>query len=577
MSKPNQTGRLTSLTLSLLLAAVVYLVIGRVSWALATAAIALALFRLRASSPSLLPRGKAAHVAFSILFLVYVTGTIIFLLAGLLPALVHAFPSWHQELHEFGAANNALSNLARNAAEASHSTESAEQILVSYMFSAISIGLGIFLVRLRPHDAAARLLATGMIGTAALFNLQAHNALTVLPILAGAFHNLFHLVTGVAYVVALMLFPTGRFVPRWEHLRWYQWPLRIAFVLILVMSAVVIVENFHGDNPTGWVVFFGILVPVAGISSQLSRYRHPATAVERQQSRILVLALLVALGATLVWVAGYSILSQPGRPLSKTATYEFESPSPGRYFFVCDPHPDMEGTVVVVRDDSLPRVVPMAAEDYEFNTARLRLPARARVMISFTNRDGDAHNVAIYRNRSSNRLVDPIFVGRLFSAHGLAELAFVVFPGLFAVIPTTLFAVLVQYRLWDMDRIINRTLVYGGLTAVLAVVYALCVVVVPRAVGLGGRSEIVVAGSTLLVAALFQPARRRIQKFIDRRFYRSRYDAARTVEAFSHRLRDEVNLEAMRADLVAAVQETMQPQGISVWLKRELTSGHGRS
>ena len=103
-------------------------------------------------------------------------------------------------------------------------------------------------------------------------------------------------------------------------------------------------------------------------------------------------------------------------------------------------------------------------------------------------------------------------------------------------IPISAGIAILKYRLFDIAVIINRTLVYGALTALLAAIYTLCVVVTPRALRVGGDSELVVAGSTLAVAALFQPLRRRIQGFIDRRFYRRRYDAARTVEAFSDRL-----------------------------------------
>ncbi|HYZ46887.1 MAG TPA: hypothetical protein VE712_04410, partial [Actinomycetota bacterium] len=135
-------------------------------------------------------------------------------------------------------------------------------------------------------------------------------------------------------------------------------------------------------------------------------------------------------------------------------------------------------------------------------------------------------------------------------------------------VPLSLGVAILRYRLYDIDHIINRTLVYGALTAVLAGTYALCVVVIPQALGVGGDSELIVAGSTLLVAALFGPARRRIQGFIDRRFYRSRYDSLQTAEAFGERLRNQVQLEEVSSDLLGVVRSTMHPVGASLWLRR---------
>jgi hypothetical protein len=133
-----------------------------------------------------------------------------------------------------------------------------------------------------------------------------------------------------------------------------------------------------------------------------------------------------------------------------------------------------------------------------------------------------------------------------------------------AAVPVAIGVAILRYRLYDIDLIINRTLVYGALTAILAGTYVLIVTIAGTLIQ---GSELVTAAATLGVAGLFQPLRRRIQGFIDRRFYRSRYDAARTVEAFSNRLRDEVDLEAMRAQLVGAVQQTMQPRRVSLWLR----------
>lgn len=144
-------------------------------------------------------------------------------------------------------------------------------------------------------------------------------------------------------------------------------------------------------------------------------------------------------------------------------------------------------------------------------------------------------------------------------------------------IPTSVGVAILKYRLYDIDRIINRTLVYGALTALLVGVY----VIVAVGLGTGVRSiteqensSIAIAASTLAVAALFGPARRRIQAFIDRRFYRQKYDSARTLEFFSARLREQVDLDSLVGELVGVVRDTMQPAHVSLWLRPVLASRH---
>jgi len=141
-------------------------------------------------------------------------------------------------------------------------------------------------------------------------------------------------------------------------------------------------------------------------------------------------------------------------------------------------------------------------------------------------------------------------------------------------VPIAIGIAILRYRLYDIDLLINRTLVYGSLTAILVALYFGGIVLLQRVFVIltGEQSTLAVVASTLLIAALFNSLRRRIQSFIDRRFYRNKYDARKTLETFSSKLRDETDLSALSDDLVGVVTETMRPAHVFLWLRSDTSS-----
>jgi hypothetical protein len=146
----------------------------------------------------------------------------------------------------------------------------------------------------------------------------------------------------------------------------------------------------------------------------------------------------------------------------------------------------------------------------------------------------------------------------------------------FAGVPVAIGFAVLKYRLYEIDIIINRTLVYGSLTVSLAVVYfggvSVTQAIFRALTSQEEQPQLAIVVSTLVIAALFSPLRRRIQSFIDRRFYRRKYDARKTLEAFSAKLRDETDLDSLSDDLVGVVRETIQPAHVSLWLRTETAS-----
>jgi hypothetical protein len=164
-----------------------------------------------------------------------------------------------------------------------------------------------------------------------------------------------------------------------------------------------------------------------------------------------------------------------------------------------------------------------------------------------------------------------VLVIAVLAVAGIEALLGWLFGGCVALLPVAAGASILRYRLYDLDRIISRTLAYGLLTILLGSAYAGVVLALGRLLPQG--SSLVVAGATLAVAAVFQPARRHVQRAVDRRFNRRRHDAAHTIQAFSGRLREQVDLDTLTAELLTVVEQAMQPTQASLWLRPQPPSG----
>jgi hypothetical protein len=261
-----------------------------------------------------------------------------------------------------------------------------------------------------------------------------------------------------------LLFPSGRFVPRWT-----QWGVLI-FVLYFVWY--IFLTNAYLDQLSGVIalVFAALILGLVGL--QVYRYWRVSILRERQQTKWVVFGLVMALGGFALFLIIGNLFLLPNLPNSLVAG----------------------------------ALIPTTVTD-----------------------------------------------------------------GLLLFIPISIAIAILRSRLYDIDVVINRTLVYGTLTALLALLYFGLVIglgsLVRLFTGQVSQSPVVIVASTLAIAALFQPLRHRLQKIVDRRFYRSKYDAAKTLEAFSATLRNEVDLGQLREHLLNVVQETMQPAHVSLWLR----------
>jgi hypothetical protein len=192
----------------------------------------------------------------------------------------------------------------------------------------------------------------------------------------------------------------------------------------------------------------------------------------------------------------------------------------------------------------------------------------ASVVVRFRRSRGDERQQMKWMLVAVALLIAQIFVEEALGDRTPDAVSGLVFAMAVASIPVAAGVAMLKYRLYDVDVVIRKTLVYGSLTVLLALAYA-GLVLGGQAVfsSFAGGSNLAIAVSTLVVAALFLPVRSRVQRVVERRFYRRRYDAERTLEAFGARLREQVELDALRGDLEGVVRDTMQPAHVSLWLR----------
>jgi hypothetical protein len=328
-------------------------------------------------------------------------------------------------------------------------------------------GIGFLLFWRRSDEWVALLAAFALV----MFNLTYPGlSTTVLSFFYPALDfpiTLIGLLGQVSFTLFFLLFPNGRLIPRWTGL----------IIPLLIVQAISIVVPpslpFSQNSWPGWINgLLSLIIYGTIIVSQIYRYRHASTLLERQQTKWVAFAIgTVATGFIvfgLLFNVFFQIVTQPDSPY---------------------------------------------------------------VLFQF------------------------------------------VYPLLLLVLPISIGIAILRYRLYDIDVLINRTLVYGTLTVLLTLVYFGLVIglesLVRLLTGQALQSPVVIVASTLAIAALFRPLRRRLQTIIDRRFYRRKYDAARTLAAFSATLRNEVDLHQLREHLVAVVEDTMQPTHVSLWLRKD--------
>lgn len=421
---------------------------------------------------------RLSHGLFMALFLLYTAGALLWLLLGLATGLAAASTAFYQLLVEWSQSvvrDSLMAAVLRLVRFSSLYTQPPHYYLFYYLFSVVNLVAALGMVWLRPRDWVARALAVGMVGTAAVFNWPAHAVLDFSSPLINDWHTYYHLITGLAYAIGLVFFPDGA-LPDIPFSYWVPWStlrngLRISYVLLLFVLGFA-AANVTDGEPPGLVFFFGVVVPLIGIAAQVARYQGAADVEARQQSKVLLLSMMLALGAWLLLLLVSLLFSLPVLGLS----WENE------------------------------------------------------------------------------RRVE--------------QMTFFVFPLLFTTIPVMLFVTVVRYRLWDFDRLINRSLVYGALTGFVVGVYVAAVGVASTLL----QSQTHWLFSMLItgvVALLFQPLRQWLQQMVNRLMYGQRDEPIAAVRHLRQQLALTVAPEELLSTIARSITQTLKVPYAAIALQQE--------
>ncbi len=366
-----------------------------------------------------------------------------------------------------------------------------------------------------------------------------------------------------------------------------QWLLGIGFLLLFLSFATVgaLIASRQPGNPIGWIFcLFGLVGLLVGAGEQYAFYALRTRPDSLPGGEAMAWLAGWAGGATLIALIAFVLLLFPnGRLLSpRWRPVVWVNLVALVFLFLWAFAPGQINTVDFSVDNPFGIERAKAALVFVgnagfFMTVAATAGGVAAVVVRFRRARGDERQQLKWFAFAGSLVCGAFLAGPvIWSIPALGRLWEVIFLLAVGSLPVATGIAILRYRLYDIDLLINRTLVYGLLTGVLGAGYFGGVILLQLlSRPLTGGSGLAVALTTLLVAALFQPARRRVQDAVDRRFNRRRYDAAKTIEAFSARLRQETDLDTLTEELLAVVRETMEPVHVSLWL-RAPTGGEAR-